>query len=145
MAKKNVTCSNCGKLYTFCSSCKKDLNKPSWYATFCSENCKTLFTLATDYLGGKVSDKDAKAVIEKADLTNKLKFNKGVQKMIDKLSVKAVSKDSGTQAMRGIKIKERPEDSKNENGLSVKDDMKDSSIRTRTRRGRKPKLKREGE
>jgi Ran GTPase-activating protein (RanGAP) involved in mRNA processing and transport len=53
---------------------------------FCSENCKNLFQAATDYYAGELTPSKAKAIVEKADLSNKDNFKPSIVKFIDELS-----------------------------------------------------------
>lgn len=99
MAKLNRTCVNCQRKYPYCPSCSSDLNKPAWMSIFCSANCKDLFTAATDYFANELNEEQAKEIIDKADISNKQNFNKGVQKFIDKINKFFKSKKPYTPAI----------------------------------------------
>ena len=86
MAKLNKTCTVCNTKYSFCPNCAADNSKPSWMNMFCSENCKNLFQAATDFYAGELTPGKAKAVVEKADLSNKANFKPSVVKFIDELA-----------------------------------------------------------
>ncbi len=86
MAKNNKTCTVCKTLYSYCPHCSADNSKPSWMNMFCSENCKNLFQAATDYYAGELTPSKAKAIVEKADLSNKDNFKPSIVKFIDELS-----------------------------------------------------------
>lgn len=86
MAKNNKTCACDGTHYSYCPHCSADNSKPSWMNMFCSENCKNLFQAATDYYAGELAPSKAKAIVEKADLSNKDNFKPSIIKFIDELS-----------------------------------------------------------
>ena len=63
--EKNRTCHLCGKKYSYCPSCDKDKMKPSWYALFCSEQCKSIDETLVKYGTKKITPiKAAKALAE---------------------------------------------------------------------------------
>jgi hypothetical protein len=75
---------------------------------FCSENCKNLFQAATDYYAGELTPSKAKAIVEKADLSNKDNFKPSIVKFIDELSgVKAEEiVDTVSEAVEAPETKE---------------------------------------
>lgn len=63
--EKNRTCHLCGKKYAYCPSCHKDKLKPSWYALFCSDQCKDIDAILVQYGNKKITSlKAAKALAE---------------------------------------------------------------------------------
>jgi hypothetical protein len=54
--------------------------KPTWMAEFHSENCKNIFDICTRYNMQLLAKEDAKAAIEKCDLSNKAHFKDYVQR-----------------------------------------------------------------
>lgn len=70
MAKKMRKCAVCGKNYPFCPRCGEDKDKPMWYFTFCSENCKDIYDVTSKFEDGQISGKDAKTKLDKLDLSN---------------------------------------------------------------------------
>jgi len=85
MAIKNRICICCGTEYKYCPSCTKDRYKPTWYALYCSENCKTIFDAANDYGFGLKTKEEAKAIIENCDLTNLESFKEIVKNDVNKI------------------------------------------------------------
>ena len=86
MVKNNKTCVNCGKQYSYCSSCAEDKSKPVWMKTWCSENCKNLFIAATEFFDGTLSREAAKQIVDSSNVDAKASMNAGVQKMIAAVS-----------------------------------------------------------
>lgn len=61
----NRTCFFCGKEYSYCPSCYKDREKPSWYSMFCCDSCRELDKIVSAHTNGKVTDEEAKNALEK--------------------------------------------------------------------------------
>ena len=68
MAKLNRTCFLCGKKYSYCPNCDRDRLKPSWNGLFDSEICKELDEILANNTAKKITDEEAKALIEKLDI-----------------------------------------------------------------------------
>lgn len=81
--KNNKKCLNCGKVYSYCPTCPRDLGKPAWMNAFCSKNCMDLFETATSYLAGSITKDQAAKVVNNAELSNITKFDRGVIKMVN--------------------------------------------------------------
>lgn len=47
-SKKRV-CLACGEQYSYCPTCDKDRDKPTWMFVFDSQRCKDIFTLLEEY------------------------------------------------------------------------------------------------
>lgn len=77
MAKLNRTCGICRKKYSYCPSCAADEKKPTWMAIFCSENCRELYNVITNYKSNIISKEDAFIKVNSLDLhcTNELPEN----------------------------------------------------------------------
>ena len=75
MSKTNRTCFFCGNSYYYCPTCPGDLNKPSWYALWCSEQCKSLDNIVAAHRSGKITTEKAKNKIKELNINIKdLKF-----------------------------------------------------------------------
>ena len=85
MGRKSRECYLCGETYKYCPTCSNDRVKPSWMAEFHSENCKDIFDICTRFNMELLTKEDAKAAIEKCDLSNKLNFRPSVQNTLSKL------------------------------------------------------------
>lgn len=70
MAKVMRTCIICGRKYSYCPQCGEDFGKPTWYFTFCSEGCKDIYGICTDWRDGEISTEEAAKELDKVDLTN---------------------------------------------------------------------------
>ena len=49
MDAKMRTCVVCGKQYEYCNKCRKYENLPLWMFTFCSERCKSIYNITSNY------------------------------------------------------------------------------------------------
>ena len=82
---KQRTCFCCGKEYRYCPNCDADKNKPSWYFIFDSENCRTIFDTCQRYSTKEYTAVQARAKLDKCDLTNKSDFLPDIQNVIKKI------------------------------------------------------------
>lgn len=85
MARRQRSCYLCGEKYKYCPTCSNDRTKPSWMAEFHSENCKDIFDICTRFNMQLLTKDEAKAAIEKCDLSNKLNFRPSVQNTLSNL------------------------------------------------------------
>ena len=85
MERKLRTCSCCGSSYRFCPRCPEDAEKPNWYFAFCSENCKDIYDVLSNYEMGHVSVSEAKSRLKKLDLSNKDNFGTSYKESIKKI------------------------------------------------------------
>lgn len=81
--KKNRKCICCGTAYAYCDSCPSDRHKESWYAIYCSENCRKIFKAANDFFFEKSTKEEAAEVILSCDLSNLENFKPGVREDIE--------------------------------------------------------------
>nr|DAU09343.1 MAG TPA: DNA gyrase inhibitor [Caudoviricetes sp.] len=91
MTKKGLrTCCVCRKEHLFCPQCRpEDRNKPTWYFAYCSENCKDIYTVTSNYEDKKISADDAKTQLDKLDLSHIANFGESYQKAIMKINENA--------------------------------------------------------
>lgn len=66
--KNNRKCFFCGRSFYFCPTCPGDINKPSWYAMWCSEQCKDLDNIVAAHRTGKIDTEEAKKRIEELNI-----------------------------------------------------------------------------
>lgn len=78
MAKKNRECMTCGTKYSYCPSCNR--NSPAWMTDFHEENCKNIFQICTSFNVNVMSKSEAKAALEKCDLSNKENFKSFIKR-----------------------------------------------------------------
>lgn len=69
MAKLNRICTICHKKYSYCPTCGSDINKPTWMAVFCEENCKDLYNVINDYRHKSLSKEEAFCKLNILDLS----------------------------------------------------------------------------
>lgn len=74
MARYDRSCILCGKVYEYCNSCSAFQDKPVWMFSYCSEDCKDITSLLTDYIYNKVSKEDAKKIIDTKDTSRHMKY-----------------------------------------------------------------------
>lgn len=66
---KNKKCFCCSTRYSYCPDCSaSDKLAPSWRATFCSEDCMTIWTTCTRYNMGRLTKPEAKEIISALNL-----------------------------------------------------------------------------
>lgn len=88
MASKR-SCICCGDKYSYCPSCSgSDRLKPTWYATFCSETCKTLWETLSRCSMNLIDKKEAAEIIQSLSLKDKSQYVACVQRDMDKFLVK---------------------------------------------------------
>lgn len=65
----NKKCFCCSTRYSYCPDCStSDKLAPSWRATFCSEDCMTIWTTCTRYNMGRFTKSEAKSIISELSL-----------------------------------------------------------------------------
>lgn len=91
MTKKGLRmCCVCHEEYSFCPVCNsEDRLKPTWHFAYCSENCKNIYTVTSDYEDKKISADDAKKQLNKLDLSHIANFGESYQKAIMKINENA--------------------------------------------------------
>lgn len=107
MSKNDLRmCCVCHKEYPFCLCNPEDRLKPTWYFAYCSENCKDIYNITSSFENGRLSDIDAKAKLEKLDLSKKDNFGESYQKSIDsimKAKPQVVTKDNKKTEVKSVK------------------------------------------
>lgn len=90
MSKPNRKCCVCGEEYYYCShNCRDNLNKPSWLASFCSENCKQVYEACSAVFAKQMTYQEAKKILDTCDLSNKDHFTPATQKLIEEIYTNA--------------------------------------------------------
>ena len=83
-------CCVCRGEHIFCPQCRpEDRNKPTWYFAYCSENCKDIYAVTSDYENGNISADEAKVQLDKLDLSQIANFGESYQKAIMKINENA--------------------------------------------------------
>ena len=88
MTKKGLrTCCVCHQEHMYCPVCNpEDRNKPTWYFAYCSENCKDIYAVTSNYEDKKITADEAKAQLDKLDLSHIANFGESYQKAIMKIN-----------------------------------------------------------
>lgn len=60
-------CTTCGKAFNYCGHCN-GIKHASWKNNYCSENCRDIFKIVMDYVGGYIPINVAKARLLEKDL-----------------------------------------------------------------------------
>lgn len=103
--KNNKTCICCGTKYTYCNRCEEFDKYPIWMTLYHDENCKEIFMTAADYLAKDISKEEAKAKLEKCDLSAKDTFNKKVLEVINTVCVEKKSPKKTTKIEESVEEK----------------------------------------
>lgn len=74
MARYDRSCILCGKVYEYCNSCSAFQDKPVWMFSYCSEDCKDITSLLTDYIYNKVPKEDAKKIIDTKNTSRHMNY-----------------------------------------------------------------------
>lgn len=84
MSKRDIrTCVLCKQNYSYCPVCNpEDRLKPTWYFCYCSDNCHDIDSIASAYEDGRITDIEAKAKLEKLDLSRKEYFGESYKNSI---------------------------------------------------------------
>lgn len=125
MSKKQTrTCCVCHKDYNFCPICNpEDSIKPNWYFAYCSENCKDIYKVASDYENGEIDADEAKSRLKKLDIINLETFGESYQSTIARINKETLSsrKEKNKDATEKIiKNEETVESIKNYKKPSIK-------------------------
>lgn len=75
MIKNNKTCTLCGKAYAYCNSCASFNDKPFWMAMYCSEDCKDIVPVLTDYIYNKIEKDKAKDILDAKDTSRHMFYH----------------------------------------------------------------------
>lgn len=84
MSKRDIrTCVLCKQNYSYCPVCNpEDRLKPTWYFCYCSDNCHDIDNIASAYEDRRITDIEAKAKLEKLDLSRKEYFGESYKNSI---------------------------------------------------------------
>lgn len=119
MARYDRSCILCGKVYEYCNSCSAFQNKPVWMFSYCSEDCKDITSLLTDYVYNKVSKDEAKQVIETKDTSRHMQYKGSYGK-----AYKEIMGTADSEILSDNKI----EENKDKKVEEVKKDMANDTI-----------------
>ena len=69
--------------YKYCSNCSGYNSKETWRFLYCSQNCREIYSIATDFVNGKLTGLDAKHKLEKLDLSDLEFYHSVIKKNIE--------------------------------------------------------------
>lgn len=72
-------------IYKYCSHCAGYKSKETWRYLYCSQNCRGIYNIATDFSKGKISELEAKKELEKYDLSDLEFFNSTIKNEIKEI------------------------------------------------------------
>ena len=107
MNKNNLRmCCVCHKEYPFCLCNPEDRLKPTWYFAYCSENCKDIYNVTSAFEDGRMTDIEAKAKLEKLDLSRKEYFGESYKNSIAsimKAKAQVIKKENKKTEVKSVK------------------------------------------
>lgn len=122
--KREKICAVCRQPYKYCPHCREDKDKPTWYFTFCSSNCKNIYDATSSYENGNIPADEAKKILDKLDLSKIVpgtsysmsveKINKNLKKKVD-VSTKKEDKEVAKKSVASTKNFKKPKEVKVEN------------------------------
>lgn len=105
MGKERI-CSVCKHAYKYCPACKEDAKKPTWLFAFCSENCRNIYNITSDFENKQLTDIEAKAKLEKLDLSRKEYFGESYKNSIAsimKTKAQVIKKENKKTEAKSVK------------------------------------------
>lgn len=94
MDRKDRICAVCRTSYKFCNRCQEDKDKPLWYFTFHSDNCKEIYDVVSAYEDGSITAKEADEKLGKLDLSLLDNFGKSYKEVISKITEEVKSTET---------------------------------------------------
>ena len=86
MDNKMRVCSVCKSSYSYCPHCGEDKLKPTWYFSFCGENCKNIYNVTSKYENKQIDANSAKVKLGELDLSKLDKFGASYKASIGKIN-----------------------------------------------------------
>lgn len=100
-------CCVCHEEYSFCPVCNsEDRLKPTWHFAYCSENCKDIYNVTSAFEDGRMTDIEAKAKLEKLDLSRKEHFGESYKNSITsimKAKAQVIKKENKKTEVKSVK------------------------------------------
>lgn len=76
-------CMVCGKKYNFCTICGKGNPYDTWKYIYCSEDCRKLFNIASDWTANKINATAAKIKLDEINIPPLENLHSSLRKNID--------------------------------------------------------------
>lgn len=110
MSKDLRICCVCHGEHSYCPVCNpEDKKKPTWHFSYCSENCKSIYEVTSDYEDKKISANDAKKKLAKLDLSKLSNFGESYQKSINSINENATEKTVASKADKSANTENKNE------------------------------------
>ena len=93
MARYVRSCILCGKKYEYCNTCSAFQDKPVWMFSYCSEDCKDITSLLTDYIYNKISKEEVKEIIGSKDTSRHMQYKGSYGKAYNEIMEEIDSED----------------------------------------------------
>ena len=128
MVKLNKTCCVCGSQYSYCPSCG-GAKKPSWMASFCSENCKKVYEAAAAFNMKKMNAEEARVILDTCDLSNQSHFTAATQRLLGEIYIATEVKE--IEPIKIYSIEEQPlVESASLQTIEITDEMVERAVAT---------------
>ena len=110
MARYDRSCILCGKVYEYCNSCSAFQDKPVWMFSYCSEDCKDITSLLTDFIYNKISKEEVKQAIEGKDTSRHMQYKgsygKAFKEIMDEIDSEDINEKEAEEKKDIEEIKE---------------------------------------
>ena len=106
MAKYIQTCLLCKQTYEYCGGCSKYKHLPTFMTTFCSQNCRDIYQVMTNFEGKILTKEEAKRQLMNLDISRHDYYTKSFATSYDRIMVDDT--DEGNQLNENIKENSEP-------------------------------------
>lgn len=106
MARYDRSCILCGKVYEYCNSCSAFQDKPVWMFSYCSEDCKDITSLLTDFIYNKISKEEVKQAIESKDTSRHMQYKGSYGKAYNEIMGEIDSEDIDEKTIEDKEVKQ---------------------------------------
>lgn len=94
MERKLRRCAVCGAEYRFCPKCNEDKDKPLYHYTFCSKNCRDIYSVISSFEDKEISAEETLEKLMELDLSRIDSFNDSYKDSLERIYNSAVPKKS---------------------------------------------------
>lgn len=84
--KHERICVVCGSKYSYCPNCDSYNHLPRWMFSFHDENCMNIWSVINDYNAGVKTASEARAELQKLDLSKRDTFTESFKGVIAKIN-----------------------------------------------------------
>lgn len=94
MERKLRRCAVCGAEYKFCPKCNEDKDKPLYHYTFCSKNCRDIYSVISSFEDKEITAEIALEKLMDLDLSRIDAFNGSYKESLEKIYNSVIPKKS---------------------------------------------------